>query len=113
VPQSEENAVPSIRSLLVRFGNGLAFIFVLAFGIAAGCALSASEAVEEKLTGEKRTRPSPPSSGRRRPAAPSVPEPAQTSGQRDEIVVVDPFNDRIPLGVDGFRAPRAENRACD
>jgi hypothetical protein len=44
----------SIRGLLTRVGNASAFLVILAIGIVAGCALSASEAVEEALTGEKR-----------------------------------------------------------
>ena len=38
------------RWLLTRFGNAVALLFTIGMGILAGCALSASEAVEEQLS---------------------------------------------------------------
>jgi hypothetical protein len=48
------NRIGSVRRLFTRVGNALAFLVILGIGIVAGCALSASEALEEALIGEKR-----------------------------------------------------------
>jgi hypothetical protein len=39
---------------LTRVANALAFVFTICIGIIAGCVLSTSEAIEEKLTWKKR-----------------------------------------------------------
>lgn len=42
------------RWLVARLGNGLAFVVIVAGGIIAGCALSAGDALEDRLNDKKR-----------------------------------------------------------